>query len=47
MYFRSWSEQQNQVSRETRDRDLTDFPKAAAIGQALKDLEFPTEKIII
>jgi hypothetical protein len=26
------AEDQNQVSGERRDRDVTDFPKAAAIG---------------
>ena len=38
------SEQQSQVAGERRDKDVTDFPKAAAIGQVLKDLEFPAEK---
>src|SRR5215210_430071 len=38
------AQEQNQVSGERRDKDVTDFPRAAAIGQALKGLEFPAEK---
>ena len=38
------AEEQNQVSGERRDKEVTDFPRAAAIGQALKDLEFPADK---
>ena len=37
-------QEQNQISGERRDKEVTDFPKAAAIGQALRDLEFPAEK---
>ena len=36
--------EQNQVSGERRDKEVTDFPRAAALGQALKDLEFPADK---
>jgi hypothetical protein len=38
------AEEQNQISGERRDKEVTDFPRAAAIGQALKGLEFPAEK---
>jgi hypothetical protein len=38
------AQEQNQVSGERRDKEVTDFPRAAAIGQALKDLEFPADK---
>jgi hypothetical protein len=38
------AQEQNQVPGERRDKDVTDFPKAAAMGQALKGLEFPAEK---
>ena len=38
------AKEQNQVSGERRDKEVTDFPRAAAIGQALKDLEFPADK---
>jgi hypothetical protein len=38
------AQEQNQVSGERRDKDVTDFPRAAALGQALKGLEFPAEK---
>jgi hypothetical protein len=37
-------EEQNQISGERREKEVTDFPRAAAIGQALKGLEFPAEK---
>ena len=36
--------EQNQISGERRDKEVTDFPRAAALGQALKDLEFPADK---
>jgi hypothetical protein len=35
---------QSQISGEGRDKTITDIPKAAAIGQVLKDLEFPADK---
>ena len=38
------AEEQNQISGERRDKEVTDFPRAAAIGQALKGLEFPADK---
>jgi hypothetical protein len=38
------AQEQNQVYGERRDKDVTDFPRAAALGQALKGLEFPAEK---
>jgi uncharacterized protein DUF2795 len=41
---RRMAQEQNQVSGERRDKEVTDFPKAAAMGQALKGLEFPAEK---
>jgi hypothetical protein len=41
---RRMAQEQNQVPGERRDKEVTDFPKAAALGQALKDLEFPAEK---
>jgi Protein of unknown function (DUF2795) len=41
---RRMAQEQNQVSGQRRDKEVTDFPKAAALGQALKGLEFPAEK---
>jgi hypothetical protein len=38
------AEKQNQVSGERRDKEVRDFPGAAAIGQALIGLEFPAGK---
>ena len=38
------AEEQNQISGERRDKEVTDLPRAAAIGQALKGLEFPADK---
>ena len=35
---------QNKVPGETRSKTINDFPYAAAIAQALKDLEFPANK---
>jgi uncharacterized protein DUF2795 len=35
---------QEHVAGEKRDKTVTDFPKAAAVGQLLKDLEFPADK---
>lgn len=39
------AEKHNQVSGERRDKDVRDFPGAAAIGQALTGLEFPARRI--
>ena len=39
------AEKQNQVSGERRDKDVIDFPGAAAIGQALIGLEFTARRI--
>ena len=38
------AEKQNQVAGERREKDVTDFPRAAAVGQALIGLNFPAEK---
>jgi hypothetical protein len=38
------AEKQNQVVGERREKDVTDFPRAAAIGQALIGLDFPADK---
>ncbi len=38
------AEEQNQISGQRREKDVMDFPRAAAIGQALKGLEFPADK---
>ena len=38
---------QNKVPGETRSKTIYDFPKTAAIGQILKDLEFPVDKSTI
>ena len=38
------AQEQNEVSGERRNKDVRDFPRAAALGQALKGLEFPAEK---
>jgi hypothetical protein len=39
-----FAEKQNQVAGERREKDVTDFPRAAAIGQALIGLQFPVDK---
>ena len=39
-----FAEKQNQVAGERREKDITDFPRAAAIGQALIGLQFPADK---
>jgi hypothetical protein len=36
--------EQAQVAGERRQKTVSDFPKAAAIGQVLKDLQFPADK---
>jgi hypothetical protein len=38
------AEKQNQIPGERREKDVTDFPRAAAIGQALIGLNFPVDK---
>ncbi len=35
---------QNQIPGEAREKAINDFPYSAAIGQVLKDLEFPADK---
>ena len=35
---------QSQISGERKEKTINDFPKAAAIGQILKDLDFPADK---
>jgi hypothetical protein len=35
---------QSQIPGERKEKTINDFPKAAAIGQMLKDLEFPADK---
>jgi hypothetical protein len=35
---------QDSVEGERRDRTVSDFPQAAALGQVLKDLKFPADK---
>ena len=42
-----FAEKQNQVAGERREKDVTDFPRAAAIGQALIGLQFPADKNMI
>lgn len=36
--------EQGHIPGEKREKTVTDFPKAAAIGQILKDLDFPADK---
>jgi hypothetical protein len=38
---------QNKVPGEARSKIVNDFPKTAAMGQILKDLEFPVDKSTI
>jgi Protein of unknown function (DUF2795) len=35
---------QSQVPGEHKEKTINDFPKAAAVGQILKDLNFPADK---
>jgi Protein of unknown function (DUF2795) len=35
---------QSQIRGEHKGKTINDFPKAAAIGQILKDLDFPADK---
>jgi hypothetical protein len=37
-------ERQERVPGEQRDKTVTDFPQAAAVGQILKDAKFPAQK---
>jgi hypothetical protein len=38
------TEKQNQVAGERREKEVSDFPRAAAIGQALIGLNFPADR---
>jgi hypothetical protein len=38
---------QDRVEGEQRDKTVSDFPQAAALGQVLKDLEFPADRVSI
>jgi hypothetical protein len=35
---------QENISGEGREKSVSDFPKAAALGQALKEMNFPADK---
>ncbi|HEX2168981.1 MAG TPA: DUF2795 domain-containing protein [Nitrososphaera sp.] len=35
---------QNQIPGQRKEKTINDFPKAAAVGQILKDLDFPADK---
>jgi Protein of unknown function (DUF2795) len=35
---------QSQIPGERKEKTINDFPKAAAVGQILKDLDFPANK---
>lgn len=35
---------QSQILGERKEKTINDFPKAAAVGQILKDLDFPADK---
>jgi hypothetical protein len=35
---------QSQIPGERKEKTVNDFPKAAAVGQILKDLDFPADK---
>ena len=35
---------QSQIPGERKEKTINDFPKAAAVGQILKDLNFPADK---
>jgi len=35
---------QSQIPSERKDKTINDFPRAAALGQILKDLDFPADK---
>jgi hypothetical protein len=38
------AEKQNQVAGERREKEVSDFPRVAAVGQALIGLQFPADK---
>jgi hypothetical protein len=38
------TEKQNQVADERREKEVSDLPRAAAVGQALIGLNFPADK---
>jgi hypothetical protein len=38
---------QEHIEGERRDKTVSDFPQAAALGQILKDLNFPADKTAI
>jgi hypothetical protein len=38
------AEKQNQVAGERREKEVSDFPRAAAVGQALIGLNFPVDR---
>jgi hypothetical protein len=38
------TDKQNQVTGERREKEVSDFLRAAAVGQALIGLQFPAEK---
>jgi Protein of unknown function (DUF2795) len=35
---------QSQIPGERKEKTINDFPKAAAVGQVLKELDFPADK---
>jgi hypothetical protein len=35
---------QSQIPGERKEKTINDFPRAAAVGQILKDLDFPADK---
>jgi hypothetical protein len=35
---------QSQIPGQRKEKTINDFPKAAAVGQILKDLDFPADK---
>lgn len=41
---RDTARRQEEVAGESRERPVSDFPKAASLGQVLKDMNFPTDK---
>ena len=41
---RETTRRQENVAGESRERSVSDFPKAAALGQALKEMNFPADK---
>jgi hypothetical protein len=40
-------QRQDRVGGQQRDKTVSDFPQAAALGQILKDLDFPVDKVSI